>query len=80
MSEKIFEQVSQRPKSARSVNRNQIDMMGFFNSIVEDLQDISDRLYLLENSLHTSSHHRPPRSLSSVRHREAIKLAREKPQ
>ena len=74
----IFDKPSQRPKSAKSISRNSVDIMGFFNCIVEDLQNISDRLYLLENSLSTNTQHRVPRSLSSVRHREAIKLARER--
>ena len=80
-----FEQSSkERPKTAKAVKKNSIDIMEFFNYIVEDLQAISDRLYLLENSLSTTGNssyggmsHKYPRSLSTVRHRQAIKMSRE---
>ena len=69
-----------RPKTASSVQRNSVDMFQFFSTIVEDLQTISNRLYLLENKLQTNGNHPYPKALSSVRHRDAIKLAREIPE
>jgi len=67
----------ERPKTANTIKKNAVDIMEFFNCITEDLQNISDRLYLLENSLSTNTQHKLPRSLSTVRHRQAIKMSRE---
>ena len=67
---------TERPKTAR-VARNNIDVVEFINYVIDDLQSISDRLYLLENNMATRGRHPYPRSLSSVKHRAAIKLARE---
>ena len=67
----------ERPKTANTIKKNAVDIMEFFNCITEDLQNISDRLYLLENSLNTTGNHKYPRSLSTVRHRQAIKMSRE---
>ena len=67
----------ERPKTARSLRNKQIDMVEFISFVIDDLQTISDRLYLLENNMGTRGRHPYPRSLSSVKHREAIKLSRE---
>ena len=67
----------ERPKTASSLRNKQIDMIEFINFVIDDLQTISDRLYLLENNMGTRGRHPYPRALSSVKHREAIKLARE---
>ena len=68
----------ERPKTANTIKRNAVDIMEFFNYIVEDLETISNRLYLLENSLNTTGDHKYPRALSCVRHKEAIRYARER--
>ena len=65
-----------RPKTA-DIKRKQVDMIEFVNHVIDDLQTISDRLYLLENNMGTRGRHPYPRSLSSVKHREAIRLSRE---
>ena len=65
-----------RPKTA-NIKQKQIDMIEFISYVIDDLQTISDRLYLLEINTGTRGSHPYPRSLSSVKHRDAIKLSRE---
>ena len=68
-----------RPTSANSCNGNSVSILDFIHDVIQDLQQLSDRVAALEISNNGDNKVFTKRSVSVSRHRKLLNLPRVQP-